>query len=88
MPFKITSQCSGKDTICSDVCPYNCVEPDSATPANGRNHFIIDAQFCVDCGACAIACPEKAIVYAGAYNPMSLVALGQAVWLGPLAKRH
>jgi ferredoxin--NADP+ reductase len=86
MPFRIMPQCSGKETICEDVCSYNCILPDAATPANGRYHFQIDEQFCVDCGACAVACPEKAIVYAGAYNPMTLVALGQAVRLRPSAK--
>jgi len=75
--------CSGKETICEDACSYNCIQ---TVAANGRHHFQIDEQFCVDCGACAVACPEKAIVYAGAYNPMTLVALGQAIRLRPSAK--
>jgi ferredoxin--NADP+ reductase len=85
MPFRIMPQCSGKETICEDVCPNNCVQTSDETPANGRHHFQIDEQFCVDCGVCALACPEKAIVYAGSYNPMTLVALGQAAWLRPSA---
>lgn len=87
MPFMITPQCSGKETICEDVCTYDCITTDSQAKPNGRRHLQIDAQFCVDCGACALACPEKAIVYAGAYQPLTLAVLGQAPWLRPLKKR-
>jgi ferredoxin--NADP+ reductase len=87
MPFRITQRCLGTETICKDICPSNCIQTTDATLAKSRNRFQIDEQFCFDCGVCATACPEKAIVYAGAYNSMSYAALGQAIWLRPLAKR-
>lgn len=85
MPFTITPQCSGKDTICESICPYHCIKKAETKAANSTSRLQIDAQFCVDCGLCAIACPEQAIVYAGAFNPMSLSALGQAPWMRPRA---
>lgn len=87
MPFKVTSQCSGKDTVCEDVCPYDCITTSAAHASNGALRPEIDAQFCVDCGMCALACPEKAIVYAGPFQPMTLAALGEAVWMRPRPKR-
>jgi ferredoxin--NADP+ reductase len=87
MPYWITPQCSGNETICEDICPYECIETVAATGADSQRRLHIDAQFCVDCGACALACPENAIAYAGAYQPMTLVALGQAPWMRPLPKR-
>jgi NAD-dependent dihydropyrimidine dehydrogenase PreA subunit len=64
MPFKITPDCSGKDTICEDVCAYNCVKTSEEADEQGSRHFQIDPEQCTDCGACALACPEAAIVYA------------------------
>jgi NAD-dependent dihydropyrimidine dehydrogenase PreA subunit len=64
MPYKITPQCSGKDTICEDICPYNCVKTLDAAPEDSHRHFQIDPEQCTDCGACALACPDAAIVYA------------------------
>ena len=86
MPFTITQQCSGKDTICESICPNDCIKA-ADTIANSRSCLQIDAQFCIDCGICAVACPEQAIVYTGAFNPMSLSALGQAPWMRPRARR-
>jgi len=62
MPYKIASQCSGTETICEDVCAYDCIQPANAAAADEGPHFQIDAQLCTDCGACALACPEGAIV--------------------------
>jgi NAD-dependent dihydropyrimidine dehydrogenase PreA subunit len=66
MPYKIASQCSGKDTICEDVCAYDCIKTADATTVHDGPQFQIDAQLCTDCGACALACPEGAIVNAAA----------------------
>jgi formate hydrogenlyase subunit 6/NADH:ubiquinone oxidoreductase subunit I len=68
MPFKITPQCSGTDTICEDVCSYNCVTTVDAAPSNSKPHFQINEEQCTDCGACALACPESAIVYAEGFR--------------------
>jgi NAD-dependent dihydropyrimidine dehydrogenase PreA subunit len=87
MPFTITPQCSGNDTICESICPYDCIKAAESIAADSRSRLQIDAPFCVDCGLCAIACPEQAIVYAGAYYPMSLNALGQASWMRPRPRR-
>jgi len=62
MPYKIASQCSGTETICEDVCAYDCIQPANAAAADEGPHFQIDAQLCTDCGACALACPEGAFV--------------------------
>jgi NAD-dependent dihydropyrimidine dehydrogenase PreA subunit len=62
MPYKIASQCSGKETICEDVCAYDCIKAADAAAADDGPRFQIDAQLCTDCGACAMACPEGAIV--------------------------
>jgi formate hydrogenlyase subunit 6/NADH:ubiquinone oxidoreductase subunit I len=67
MAFKVTSSCSGKDTICEDICPYNCVQTVDAAPDASSKHFQIDPEQCTDCGACALACPESAIVHAEAF---------------------
>jgi NAD-dependent dihydropyrimidine dehydrogenase PreA subunit len=63
MPFRITPQCSGKETICEDVCAYNGVKTSKVADEQGRRHFQIDPELCTDCGACALACPESAIVF-------------------------
>jgi NAD-dependent dihydropyrimidine dehydrogenase PreA subunit len=63
MSFMITPQCSGKDTICEDICAYDCIKTVDATPPNDRHYFQIDTQHCTNCGACAAACTENAIVF-------------------------
>ena len=63
MSFMITPQCSGNDTICEEICSYDCITTTDATPSNGRHYFQIDTQHCTNCGACAIACTENAIVF-------------------------
>ena len=63
MPFRITPECSGKETICEDVCAYNGVKTSEAADEQDRRRFQIDPELCTDCGACALACPESAIVH-------------------------
>lgn len=71
MPYQIESQCSGKETICEDVCAYDCFKVVDATPVHNGLHLQIDAEQCTDCGACALACPEGAIVSAEGFTRYS-----------------
>lgn len=74
MAFMITNKCSGKDSICEDICAFNCIKVIDSAAADGGRHFMIDEEQCTDCGACALACPELAIVhddaYAGFHTPV------------------
>jgi len=58
MAYVISSKCTGMDTACLDACPVDCIYRKS----NGARPrlYISDAE-CLDCGACALACPEGAI---------------------------
>jgi ferredoxin len=58
MAYVIGSKCTGMDTACLDACPVDCIYRKS----NGARPrlYISDAE-CLDCGACALACPESAI---------------------------
>ena len=62
MAYVITEPCVGtKDTACVDVCPVDCIHP-----APGEAGFeeatmlYIDPAECIDCDACAEACPVDA----------------------------
>jgi ferredoxin--NADP+ reductase len=45
------------------VCPVDCIHPTPDEPGFGTTEMLyIDAQSCVDCGACLDACPVDAIV--------------------------
>jgi NAD-dependent dihydropyrimidine dehydrogenase PreA subunit len=63
MPHVICEPCVGcKDSSCWQVCPVDVIhptpdEPDFAT----TEQLYIDPVGCVDCGACAPACPVEAI---------------------------
>ncbi|WP_435201256.1 FAD-dependent oxidoreductase [Janibacter sp. GS2] len=44
------------------ACPVNCIHPAPGEPGFGTTEMLyIDAQTCVDCGACVTACPVDAI---------------------------
>jgi len=68
MAFKITNKCSGKDTICVDICAFNCIKAVDSAAADSGRHFVIDEEQCTDCSACALACLESAIVHDDAYS--------------------
>ncbi|MGA2963432.1 MAG: ferredoxin family protein [Candidatus Korobacteraceae bacterium] len=67
MPYVIQKICSGTDNACMEVCPFDCIYANkdelSTKPA-----LYIDPEECTNCGACALACPEGAIVPAAAYG--------------------
>ena len=57
MAFVITSPC--KEELageCVEVCPVDCIE-------KGEGMFYIDADICIDCGACEAVCPVEAIYF-------------------------
>ncbi|MBB6729868.1 indolepyruvate ferredoxin oxidoreductase subunit alpha [Cohnella zeiphila] len=57
MAFVITEACIGeKAADCTDVCPVDCIK-------EGDDQYFIDADTCIDCGACETACPVGAIFY-------------------------
>lgn len=57
MAFVITEACIGeKAADCVDVCPVDCIQ-------EGDDQYFIDADVCIDCGACEAACPVAAIYY-------------------------
>lgn len=50
------------DASCVAVCPVNCIHPSPGEPDFGQTDGVfIDPQICIDCGACAEACPVDAI---------------------------
>lgn len=55
MAFVITSGCiEEKAADCVEVCPVDCIE-------EGEDMYFIDADICIDCGACEAVCPVQAI---------------------------
>ena len=55
MAYVITTGCAGvKDVACTQVCPCDCIH-------DAGDQFVIDPDECIDCGACAVACPVNAI---------------------------
>ncbi len=63
MPYVITMPCVGnKDTSCWEVCPVDAIHPSPAEPDYGRHdQLYINPVDCIECGACAPACPVEAI---------------------------
>jgi ferredoxin len=57
MAYVIAEPCIGvKDKACLPVCPCDCIE-------EGEKMLYIDPDRCIDCGACAPACPVGAIFW-------------------------
>lgn len=62
MSYVITQNCCN-DASCVVVCPVGCIHPTPDEPDFGTADMLyIDAATCIDCGACADACPVDAIV--------------------------
>ncbi len=59
MAYVITSLCT-RVGDCVEVCPVSCIVPGPKGSADWP-YFYIDADTCIDCGACAAACPSDAI---------------------------
>ncbi|TQF06797.1 ferredoxin-NADP reductase [Kitasatospora acidiphila] len=61
MAYAITQNCC-TDATCISVCPVNCIHPTPEEPGFGHTDLLyIDPAACIDCGACADACPVDAI---------------------------
>lgn len=58
MPHIITSLCV-RDRGCIEVCPVECIVPGPSS--EGWTMVYIDADTCIDCGACVPECPFSAI---------------------------
>ena len=57
MTYAITQTCCN-DATCVAVCPVNCIHPTPDEPDFGTTEMLyIDPRSCIDCGACADACP-------------------------------
>lgn len=60
MTYAITQSCCA-DASCVSACPVNCIHPTPDEPDFGRTDMLfIDPAICIDCGACADACPVDA----------------------------
>ena len=57
MTYVIAQPCVDvKDRACVDECPVDCIY-------EGERTLYINADECVDCGACEPVCPTEAIFY-------------------------
>jgi len=57
MTYVITAGCIDvMDRACVDVCPVDCIY-------EGGRKLYIQPDECIDCGACAEACPQSAIFF-------------------------
>jgi NAD-dependent dihydropyrimidine dehydrogenase PreA subunit len=67
MPYVIVEPCIGsKDTSCIEVCPVDCIHPMPDEPDfDTVEHLYIDPDECIDCNACAQACPVDACLSDG-----------------------
>ncbi|MGW3989946.1 FAD-dependent oxidoreductase [Streptomyces sp. NPDC004830] len=61
MTYAITQTCCA-DATCVAVCPVNCIHPTPQERAFGSTEILyVDPRACIDCGACADACPVDAV---------------------------
>ena len=67
MPYVIQKLCSGTDNACMEVCPFDCIYANKDEMST-KPPLYINPEECTDCGACALACPESAIVPVAAYG--------------------
>ena len=58
MAHVITALCL-HDGECLEECPVECIVPGS--PVDEWPWYYIDAEECIDCGACEVVCPQGAI---------------------------
>jgi len=58
MTHVITGLCL-RDGGCATVCPVECIVP--GKPTDQYPWYYIDAETCIDCGACVPECPYSAI---------------------------
>jgi acetoacetyl-CoA synthetase len=56
MPYVITEACTGEHTECIDACPVQCIY---ARSNGAKPKRYVNAEECINCGACALACPEQ-----------------------------
>ncbi len=62
MAFAITQNCCA-DATCVTVCPVNCIHPTPDEPDFGTTDMLyVDPRSCINCGACADACPVDAVL--------------------------
>ncbi len=60
MTYVIAEPCvDTNDKSCIDVCPVDCIH-------EAERMLVIDAEECIDCGACEPECPVEAIFPADA----------------------
>jgi ferredoxin len=64
MTYVIVELCKdSKDLSCIEVCPVDCIHPEPDEPGHAEAEMLfIDPEECIDCGACAEACPVEACV--------------------------
>ena len=69
MPYVVTQSCCA-DASCVLACPVNCIHPAPGEPGFATTEMLyVDPGGCVDCGACATACPADAVVPHTALTP-------------------
>src|SRR5690606_32443959 len=86
MPFAITQNCCA-DATCVTVCPVNCIHPTPDEPDFGTTEMLyVDPRSCIDCGACADACPVDAVKPISALTgPERVYAEINASWFDTVA---
>ncbi|MFC8529975.1 FAD-dependent oxidoreductase [Nocardia sp. NPDC057227] len=61
MAYVITQRCCN-DASCVAECPVDCIRPTPGQPEFATAEMLhIDPDTCIDCGACADACPVDAV---------------------------